>query len=342
MSKFNILEWWNNSYPLDSSDRELLEKTRKTDTYDNLLSDDITQYNYLCDCLFDKMPCCNLTTRDFWTITCDNCASNLINKLFFTYVDNDTLVIISNAEHETTVNNFNKCKNGLILDHSKDIRGYNYDKVINEAKKYKKVFFYCIGTQISTGEISPQTFFVELKSKFNENKIPVIMVLDAVQEMFLEPRDYSIFDYIIGTGHAICWNYDLGLLIHKVGMPVHGFIDDEHLREYSQILRVILSRKEKINMFTRCIHEYFSYLLKRDEFSIIYDNAPQLCSIRCKGITFDEELKELLDKYEIRIEAFGQETQFLRFRAQMFIKDDTLLLKGVNILENYLKGLLDE
>ena len=48
-------------------------------------------------------------------------------------------------------------------------------------------------------------------------------------------------------------------------------------------------------------------------------------------------MKDLLDKYEIRIEAFGQKIQFIRFRAQMFIKDNTLLIKGVNILNDWLK-----
>jgi hypothetical protein len=165
------------------------------------------------------------------------------------------------------------------------------------------------------------------------------MILDAVQEMFLQPRDYSIFDYIIGTGHAICWNYDLGFLIHKIGSEVQGYHDYKHLSEYLDILNVILNRKDKINIFTRCIHEAFYDLLARPEFSIIDDNAPQLCSIRCKNIPFTEEMKDILDKYEIRIEAFGQEIQFIRFRGQMLIKDNTLLLKGVKLLRMYLKEM---
>lgn len=334
MPEYNILKWWNNSMPLNLYEYGLMDRCRNEDTYNN---GDEVDYRLIENHYFTNMPCCNLNLED-WEITVDNCASNHIRKLFDYYVDDDTLVIISNAEHETTMDCFMKVgDNGMIIDHSKDIRGYNYDKIIDEAKRYKKVFFYCIGTQISTGEVSPQAFFVDLKNKFEELHIEYTMVLDAVQEMFLQPRDYSVFDYVIGTGHAICWNYDLGILVHKKDSPVKGFKDLKHLDEYNQILRVILQRKDKINIFTRCIHEYFYYLLSRPEFSVIDDAAPQLCSIRTKDVYFSEAMKDLLDKYEIRIEAFGQKVQFIRFRAQMFIKDNTLLIKGVNILNDWLK-----
>jgi hypothetical protein len=47
------------------------------------------------------------------------------------------------------------------------------------------------------------------------------MVLDAAQEMFLQQRDYSLFDYVIGAGHAICWNYDVGILVGIKDSPVN-------------------------------------------------------------------------------------------------------------------------
>ena len=336
MSKFNILDWWLDTCPLRESERVLINKHRENPCSNNKSS---VFYEDIVNTLLHKMPCSGIDAWDGWKILTDECASNHIDNLFNFYVDDDTLVVISDAEHNTTVKNFNKCKNGLILSHSEDIRGYNYDKVIEEAKKYKKVFLYCIGTQISTGEISPQTFFVELKRRFREEQIKNIMVLDDVQGMFFVPRDYSIFDYIIGTAHAICWEYDLGLLITSNGITF-GKKDFLNLHEFNEIVDVILSRKDKIGAFTRCIHEYFNNLLARPEFDVIIDTAPQICSIKCKGIKFTEEIRDLLDKYEIRIEAFGNEIQYIRFRAQMFIKDNTLLLRGIKILEYYLKGIL--
>jgi len=46
-------------------------------------------------------------------------------------------------------------------------------------------------------------------------QIKPICVLDDVQEMFIINRDYSQFDYIVGTIHAIIPRYDTGILIYK-------------------------------------------------------------------------------------------------------------------------------
>lgn len=337
--KNDILKWWTELKPLNLQEKELIERVRETDVVDYSDTMDYNLYAGSCKLWFNDINC-SLVYPD-WNITVDNCASYHIDKLFNYYVDDNTLVIISNAEHTTTVRNFNECKNGLVLDFYRDILGYNYKKIIDEAKKYEKVFFYCIGTQISTGEYTPQSFFIGLKEEFDKLDIYYTLVLDAVQEMFLQPRDYSIFDYVIGTGHAICWNYDLGILIHKSSAPVKGCYEFSHMWEFHEVFdKVIKPRKDKINVFTRCIHEYFRELLQRPEFSIIPDNAPQLCSIRCKNIYFDEEEKELLDKYEIRIENIGNPIQYIRFRAQMYIKEPELLLQGVEILDNMLKEKL--
>ena len=335
MSNFNILEWWNNLQPLSVYDKEKIEMTRNGNTTNNVKRDNF-MFCYLYNDLFKKMPFSGLDFSEY-DITVDDCASNLINKLFNQYVDDDTLVISSNAEHETVVKNLGKCKNTLILDQDKDIRGYNFNKIMSEVKKFKKVFIYIIGTQISTGEISPQTFFVELKELLKNNYIEHIMVLDAVQEMFLYPRNYRIFDYIIGTGHAICGNYDLGLLIGLHNALVKGYYDYEPLFYYNKILDVILNRKDKLNIFSNVLYEYYKPLLNRPEFSRVDNSVPYICSIKSTSVDFNEEIKELLDKYEIRIEGIGNSCQFIRFRAQMFIKSPELLLKGIEILNDYIK-----
>jgi len=52
-----------------------------------------------------------------WGVTVDNYAFNFIKKLFDFYLEDDTLVVISNVVHETTVNCFNNVKHGMIIDH---------------------------------------------------------------------------------------------------------------------------------------------------------------------------------------------------------------------------------
>jgi len=60
-----------------------------------------------------------------------------------------------------------------------------------------------------------------LKKIFKGFHIEYSMVLDAAQEMFSQQRDYSLFDYVIGAGHAICWNYDVGILVGIKDSPVN-------------------------------------------------------------------------------------------------------------------------
>jgi hypothetical protein len=40
-------------------------------------------------------------------------------------------------------------------------------------------------------------------------------MIDDVHGMFLIPRDYSIFDYILYTAHSLIPNYEMGFLISK-------------------------------------------------------------------------------------------------------------------------------
>lgn len=65
--------------------------------------------------------------------------------------------------------------------------------------------------------------------------------------MFFVPRDYSAFDYVIGTLHATYQGFDTGILIEKsytLGKKAYnlGF-------EYLKRSDIILKRSEKTNLF---------------------------------------------------------------------------------------------
>ena len=77
MSKFNILGWWNNSYPLNPIENRLLNIHRDNDCNNDL--SDYYDYKNLINLYFKSMPCCNIND-DNWIISCDNCASNHIDK----------------------------------------------------------------------------------------------------------------------------------------------------------------------------------------------------------------------------------------------------------------------
>ena len=58
-----------------------------------------------------------------------------------------------------------------------DIRAFNFHKIQQSIKQYKKVFVYIIGTQNATGEITPQEFFMELKNLLVKNNVHILYIV---------------------------------------------------------------------------------------------------------------------------------------------------------------------
>ena len=138
-----LLQWWLDKDPLTEEEKQLLFKLKPN----NIIQTDESEYNKLCDKYFNIMPFCNISSITH-IIKCDESATNFINKLFDKYVDDDTLVICSNNEHDNVKKRVNTSKNVLILNYEKDICGLKINKIIQESKKYKKVFVYIIGLNV--------------------------------------------------------------------------------------------------------------------------------------------------------------------------------------------------
>ena len=352
----NIINWWNNLEPLTKQEERII----KTCLEHNL--DDLTQseyehikeygvsnipeitsndkFNELTNEYFSLMPYCNCSSENK-DLSFEVSATTFINKLFEIYVDDDTLVISSDSEHPNVKKQINKCKNTLILSHYTDIRGYNIEKIINESKKYKKVFVYIIGTRNDTGEITPQLFFEELKKTFINNNINHIIVLDDVQGMFLVPRDYRLFDYVIGTAHALSIGYDMGIMIsnsYLTGIKAYNWG-----KEYLKSLSVILKRKNKMNIFRDVLIQYYSkYLTDNNSLSqelvvpyIFYMKIP-LLNISQEIIDNSHFINLLISAPKI------SPINFIQMRSHWFIKDTSLLPKCVNIIDNMLSSNYNE
>lgn len=328
-----ILQWWINQQPLSEYEENLLFSIRPTEmiTTDN--------HNFVIQNLFDRMPNCNISI-DTHTITVDTCATNFINELFNRYVTNDTLVITTSNEHDNVKKCLSNCENVLELDYYEDILKLKISKIINEGKKYKNVFVYIIGTQISSGEITPQIFFEELKKSLNNLGIKHTIVIDDVHGMFLLPRDYRTFDYIISTAHALVRDFDMGILISKNGDI--GFKATNWCEEYLYCLNVIIERTNKMLLFSNVMEEYFCKWLSKEEFSSLTKTSPHIFSIKTTGIQFTQKMWEMLDKYEIRIELGNDDIKYIRFRAQQFIKQPRYLIKGIEKLEMLLEILTNK
>lgn len=323
------LEWWNSLDPFNETEIQFLEEKRSTEPTKR------EGFEKVENVLFSKMPLFN-NFQDYH-ISFDYCATNIIKKLFEQYVGDDTLVIYSNCEHDNVKTCVASCKNSLEIDHQREIRALDYSKILSAIKKYKKVFVYIIGTQISSGEITPQLFFIKLKELLTLNNIKHTIVLDDVHGMFIIPRDYSLFDHIINTAHALIEGFDLGMVISK-NKPFAIQATNWGI-EYIQKLCIILNRLPKLNLFHHCMENYFTSYLARDYISLPNRTAPHIFALKTTGLTFSAQSHELLRNYTISLEGIDQHEAYIRFRAAQIMRNPEAFYKGLNYLQRLMQEM---
>ena len=239
-------------------------------------------------------------------------ATQLIDQLFAYYVDDDTLVITTELEHNAVKANLKKCKNVLAIktDQFNNILHNDYSIIkdlINESKKFKKCFVYIIGMQNAYMIATPNQFFEQLKQEFVHNNINHTLCIDAVQEFFLTPRDYTIFDYVIGTAHATVSNHNLGFLIRKNNIHSFcdpGLIDDLYL--FLLQLDILFKRKNKLDSFKQVIAQYFEAHFNGRYIQLDSVDYAFSCKIDC-NLSFEEYqyLESIIArKYDISLSPF--------------------------------------
>lgn len=337
----NIIEWWNNLDPLSEEEQKITNIKLIHTAEDILLKEaDEDIFNVLRNEFFTYLPYSNME-KNKYHLYFEDCASTFIRNLFNQYIDDDVLVISSDCEHPTVKEELKKCKNCLILSQYLDIRQLNFDKIKKQIKNYKKIFVYIIATRNDTGEIIPQVFFEKLRELLIKENKDFILILDDVQGMFLVPRDYSIFDYIIGTAHALCPEYDMGILFSK------NTFRGKHIyswgRNYLDRLNIVLKRNNKFNIFKQILTEYFSKYH-------IYENLSQELSVpyifylKIPNIKISENLSAKLGKINLLLPTKNvSKNTFISLRSHWFLIDPTLLPKCIKIVEYLLENKnLDE
>ena len=191
------------------------------------------------------------------------CATDIIDKLFKQYVDDDTLVITTNSEHPSVVENLKNCKNVLRLINKTTLQ---LASTAIDLSKYKRIFVYMIAISVGDGGFVSNSVFDLLQKKLTG--IPSVFVLDAVQELFMLPRDYSIFDYVIGTAHAIVPKYNCGIVISKEKPYCKN--QKNIAMKFSKLLQIVLKRKQYLKSFSIQLHEEFKSLIDKFQLSSNY------------------------------------------------------------------------
>ena len=349
------LEWWLNKTKLSPEEDEIMTNdmvyvdSLNGDVYDlehNLMENDgdVAAYNSLKNELFSKIPFSNMNNFD---LIMKKRATIHIKELFKKYVDDETLVILNNHQHFSVETEIKNCKNVLY---------YTSNCDLTSIMKYKKIFVYVIGMECDRGIRYDNTYFKYLHDELTKSKKQFIMVLDAVQEMFLYPRDYSFYHYIIGTTHCMYHGFDQGLLfINKNIVPEEdiksftGYKRCDVLERLNRGLDIILKRKDYILTFNEilsdCIDKSFFGNCKK------YCSQNNFYSIGIIGdFLYNKKYIDYINKLtnksnmdyagiSISIDYSGKENEMIiRMRAQTLMFETPRIIKSYELFYNdYLK-----
>lgn len=266
-------------------------------------------------------------------------GSFFIKNIFEKYVDDDTFVLSSRLEHDIVKYCLKSVKHQLKLG-QEEVFELNVEKIYSEFKKSgcKKFLLYMVGTTIATGEIMPQSFFEKLKEILVKNNIEHKMILDDVHGMFVTPRDYSIFDAIVFTAHSWLINFNMGVLFTKLPDKI-GYMCKENPIKYLDLIKIVISKFDKVRQFKNIMIEYFSEELSDKTTFGLYDRTtPHIFSLVTYGLIFHQKEYESLLDYHIRLGETLSYKNFAKIRFQEFIiKNPNYILEGLNKLKSALR-----
>lgn len=237
-----------------------------------------------------------LNTNKFH-LTLENNASYFIEELFNKHVDNDTF-IIGCLVHSTIIKELERYNNKYILSYN-DIKNLNINKLILKYKESncKKLFIYLSSTVEQ--QLVSQLFYENLKKELVNQNINHIIVLDDVTTMFIIPKNYEIFDYIIYTGHSLLPNFNCGMLFYKNNIDT-GYKDYIAAYTYLQQLLLFLSKKDKILLFNIMMQQYFIEELSYNIFNFSNFTTPNIFYI----ILTNNKLYNVVNKYKEELKSY--------------------------------------
>ena len=341
-----LTEWWVNYQALSEQE---LDTINQHCPYDNRLEDkarwDKAEYK------MKSMVPLGDTLKGHQLYIAEN-ATSFINYLFDKHLDNNTLLVTSTVEHDSVrkaVKEHNRENNDHVcLRYTKGIDSLNISKVAEaiQSKKYTKVFVYIIGTQITTGEITSQKFYEKLKSYIESQGLEVVMVIDDVHGLFLLPRDYSIFDYVICTAHALIRCWDMGIMFSKTP-ETYGNKYYNWLEIYNDLLNLMLSKSNKLACFSNVMKEEFIEYLSNTYIELIPDSVSHIFSLKvyCKPkLAYTQELWQKFADNEVRLETASYDNDdmfYIRMRASQFITFPEMLFNAIPLIKELLNHIIE-
>lgn len=249
---------------LTADEQQFVLNCFKTYKHDNKTLLSQLEYEQVNNDLLKSLADIQSKTAEDQVFSFAPCATDIIERLFKQYVDDDTVVLTTKQEHPKVDRILKKQKNVIyVFDDCK----FNIDvfQLANIVSQYKRAFIYVIGTTCSIGKRVDQSQLKAIKHVLSQAHVSSIFVLDAVQELFMLQRDYSMFDYVIGTAHAIVPKYDCGMVISR-NEPYCRDVTGVAL-QFSKLLKLVLARRQYLSKFSSQLNDRFKVFI--DKFNLI-------------------------------------------------------------------------
>lgn len=264
-----------------------------------------------------------------------------INTVFQKQVNQNTLVISTIWQHNSVNKILTKYKNLQII----DILNFSIEQFQNIIKntKFKKIFIYIASTIKCRGLYIQQKIFqniILILKKYNkEYKI----MIDAVHELFMFNRDYSIFDYIIYTAHATIANHNFGLLISSEKIKDIDISQKLLLTYHYNSLKKLKEYFNNIKNFKLYLIQFFKQLTNDYRFNIMpisYKNTVNhIFGITAKNIFLTQNQLKKLAKTKLQIQKKNNE-YYLYLRNHLLInKSSEELIQNLNYIKLVLSNI---
>lgn len=286
----------------------------------------------------------NYTNLDDFHLEVADRASYFIEKIFKTYVNDDIFVIYSSFEHPNVLKELENVKNKYCLFYN-ELVTFDFDKILCKFKdsKCNKIFVYVPGTSVCTGQIIPQRFYLTVKENCEKLGIDCMLMCDDVHGMFITPRDYSIFDFVLYTCHSYIPGFDMGILWSKRKETL-GFTNIVRSNEYYKRLCMFLDRLDKVRIFPLLLAEYFAKELSDiNHFELYTNTTTHIFALKTKGLVFNQSYFDKCDEYKVRLGETKAFINFIRLRIQEFILEDSdFILNGLRITKKAIESFINK
>lgn len=244
----DIISWWKDFIAVTDEEKAIIE-TPNIEQYWNHPFDQ-QKYNQLTDRLFSKLIYRDRSpyTSATHALYLDYSGHEAAEKLLPWLDDGKTLFVYSDREHHLIEPILSKTSNRLVF--NLDTSYAKIQSIVSKIKAtgLKRVVTYTIGLT-NMGDIETNHQFVRsIQQILRSSGIEVISILDDVQSMMTLPKSYSMYDFVLYTGHSMV-RFDCGMIIanRKYDLSTTGLRQsDKVLEMFLRSLEIVLSKISRI------------------------------------------------------------------------------------------------